>query len=127
MARCLAEIETAAWANIRLATAPVIAGHLHGEVGHGVPPGQAAERRVGEGDHRVEIGPGHRPEHQDDGEQAGRGGAEFSSNSRPVSPGDSFWAAIPEPITIAARKALPRNSGVSRRHSAIGELFTASS
>ena len=44
--------------------------------------------------------------------------AAFSSNSRPVAPGDSRWAAIPEPITIAARNALPRNSASSRRHSA---------
>ena len=41
--------------------------------------------------------------------------AEFSSSSSPVSDGDSRWAAIPEPITIAARNALPRNSPASRR------------
>ena len=41
--------------------------------------------------------------------------AEFSSSSSPVSPGDRRWAAIPEPMTIAARNALPRNSAASRR------------
>ena len=44
--------------------------------------------------------------------------AAFSSNSSPVWPGDSRCAAIPEPITTAARNALPRNSAVSRRHRA---------
>ena len=41
--------------------------------------------------------------------------AEFSSSSSPVSEGDSRWAAIPEPMTIAARNALPMNSAASRR------------
>ena len=36
--------------------------------------------------------------------------AAFSSSSSPVSPGDSRCAAIPEPITTAARNPLPRNS-----------------
>src|SRR2546430_14277426 len=31
---------------------------------------------------------------------------------------------MPDPITIAARNALPRNSAVSRRHSGIGALLT---
>src|ERR1700689_834673 len=55
--------------------------------------------------------------------------ADFSSSSRPVSEGDSRCAAIPDPITIAARNALPRNSAASRRHSAAergrGALVTA--
>src|SRR5580693_1151758 len=46
--------------------------------------------------------------------------AAFSSSSSPVSPGDSRWAAIPEPITTAARNPLPSNSASSRRHSVIG-------
>ena len=46
--------------------------------------------------------------------------AAFSSNSRPVSPGDSRCAAMPEPITTAARNALPSSSAASRRHSAAG-------
>src|ERR1035441_8925629 len=46
--------------------------------------------------------------------------AAFFSNSRPAEPGDRCCAAIPEPITIAARKPLPRNSAASRRHSATG-------
>jgi hypothetical protein len=50
--------------------------------------------------------------------------AEFSSSCRPVFPGDSCCAAIPEPITIAARNALPRNSAASRRAKA-GALVTA--
>src|SRR5262245_50787242 len=41
--------------------------------------------------------------------------AAFSSSCRPVSPGERFAAAIPEPITAAARKAEPRNSASRRR------------
>ena len=52
--------------------------------------------------------------------------AAFSNSSRPTCPGDSRWAAIPDPITRAARNALPRNSAVSRRHSGTGALLTRS-
>jgi hypothetical protein len=51
-------------------TAP--ATHLHRQVSRGIPPAQPAESRVGEGDHRVEVTAGDRPEHQDDREQPGR-------------------------------------------------------
>jgi hypothetical protein len=50
--------------------------------------------------------------------------AAFSSSSRPVCPGDRRCAAMPEPITTAARNALPRNSASSRRHSRTGALVT---
>ena len=33
-------------------------------------------------------------------------------------PGDSCWAAMPEPTTMAAKKALPNPSATRRRHSA---------
>ena len=51
--------------------------------------------------------------------------AAFSSSSSPVWPGDRRCAAMPEPITMAARNALPRNSASRRRHSLTGALFTA--
>src|SRR5271166_126303 len=51
--------------------------------------------------------------------------AAFSNSSRPVSPGDRRCAAIPEPITTAARNPLPRNSAASRRHNVIAALLTA--
>src|ERR1700754_4761247 len=44
--------------------------------------------------------------------------AAFSSSARPVSFGERFCAAIPEPMTSAARNALPRYSASSRRESA---------
>jgi len=50
--------------------------------------------------------------------------AAFSNSCSPVWPGDSRCAAMPEPITAAARNALPRNSAVSRRHSRTGALIT---
>ncbi len=40
---------------------------------------------------------------------------EFSSNCRPVSPGDSRCAAIPEPTTTATSSAVPSASAVARR------------
>jgi hypothetical protein len=43
--------------------------------------------------------------------------AAFSSRARPVSSGESWFAAIPEPMTTAARKAEPRYSASSRRTS----------
>ena len=49
--------------------------------------------------------------------------AAFSNSSSPTLPGESCWAAMPEPMTTAARKALPSNSASSRRHSAAS--FTA--
>ena len=74
-ARCLAEMVTAGSANIRFAAHRPgdAAGHLRGQVRGGVPPGQPAERGVGEGHHRVEVAAGDRAEHQDDREQPGRG------------------------------------------------------
>ena len=50
--------------------------------------------------------------------------AAFSSSASPVWPGDSRCAAMPDPITTAARNALPRNSASSRRHSRTGALVT---
>ena len=44
--------------------------------------------------------------------------AAFSSSSSPVSPGERRWAAMPEPISTAARNALPSSSASSLRHSA---------
>ena len=51
--------------------------------------------------------------------------AAASNSSRPASPGDRRCAAMPEPITTAARNALPSNSASSRRHNVTGALFTA--
>ncbi len=47
--------------------------------------------------------------------------AAFSNSSSPTAPGESCWAAIPEPMTTAARKALPRNSAKRRLHK--GDTF----
>ena len=51
--------------------------------------------------------------------------AAFSKSWSPVSCGESVWAAMPEPMTSAARKALPRNSAVRRRHSATSVIGSA--
>ena len=44
--------------------------------------------------------------------------AAFSNSSSPTLPGESCCAAMPEPMTMAARKALPSSSASKRRHSA---------
>ena len=49
--------------------------------------------------------------------------AAFSNSSRPTSCGESWCAAIPEPITIAARNADPSSSASRRRAS--GGVLTA--
>src|ERR1700757_1196547 len=41
--------------------------------------------------------------------------AAFSNSCKPTLPGESCWAAIPEPITIAARNADPMSSATRRR------------
>ena len=120
VARCLAEILTAARENIRFATTapPMHPVTWAGQVRGGVPPAQPAEGRVGERHDRVEMAAGDRPEHEDDGEQAGRGRRRVLQQLQAASPGESCWAAMPEPITSAARNALPNNSASSRRHNA---------
>ena len=52
------------------------AGDLRRDVGEQLAGGQAAEDAVGEGDDRVEVGAGHRPEREDQRDEAagGRGG-----------------------------------------------------
>ena len=45
--------------------------------------------------------------------------AAFSKSSSPTLPGERFWAAMPEPMTTAARKALPKNSASRRRHNIV--------
>src|SRR5947209_9200275 len=46
--------------------------------------------------------------------------AAFSNSSSPTSCGESFWAAIPDPITTAARNAEPSSSARTRRGSGGG-------
>jgi len=73
------------------------------------------------------VAAGDRAEHQDDREQPGRRGRRVLQQLQAGLPGDSRCAAIPAPITTVARNALPRNSAVSCRQSATGELLTLSS
>ena len=49
-------------------------GDLSGDVGQQLPRGQAPEDAVGEGHHRVEVGPRHRPEREDEGDEPARSG-----------------------------------------------------
>jgi hypothetical protein len=49
------------------------ARHLRGQVAGGVPPGKSAENGVDQRYHRVEVRTADRADHEDDGEQAGRG------------------------------------------------------
>ena len=118
----MTEIDTAASENIRFAaTAPVThpatcAGTYAAASRQEIPPSAASENDTAGLKCAPDTGPNMRMIAKSPAAVA----AEFSSSSRPVSDGDSRWAAMPEPITIAARNALPRNSAVSRRHSAAG-------
>ena len=125
MARCLAEMLTAGRANIRFAsTAPPMhpatcAGRYAAASRHDSPPNTASANDTTGLKWPPDTGPNIRMIANSPAAVA----AAFSSNSSPVAPGDSRCAAIPEPITIAARNALPSNSASSRRHSAA--WFTA--
>ena len=74
VARWLVEMLIAASANIAFAViAPAMHPiDLHRDVRGRVAPAQAAESRVDQRDHRIEVPAGHRPEHEDDREQPGR-------------------------------------------------------
>ena len=107
------EVEHAAgesWA--RAATAD-----LGRDVREYVCAGEAAEGSVCEGYHRVEVGTRHRPEGHDEGHEPSAVAAALSNSCRPVSCGDSRWAAIPEPMTMEARNAESKDSANARRHS----------
>ena len=128
LARCLVEIDTACSPNIRFAPAapvthPAIwAGRYAAASRQEIPPSAAsANETTG-----LKCAPDTGPNIKMIANSPAAVAAEFSSSSRPVSDGDSCCAAIPEPITIAARNALPRNSAASRRHRS-GALFTPSS
>ena len=88
------------------------ARHLGGQVGRSVPPAQPAKGGVDKGDDRVEVRARDRAEHQDDGEQT-RLRWPPRSRTAPARrcPGESCWAAMPEPMTMAARNALPEELG----------------
>ena len=126
MARCLAEMVTAGSANIRFAsTAPAVqpatcAGRYAAASRQDSPPKAASAKDTTGLKWPPETGPNIKMIANSPAAVA----AAFSSSSSPVWPGDSRCAAIPEPITTAARNALPRNSAVSRRHSGTGALLT---
>jgi len=125
-ARCLAEMVTAGSANIRFAiTAPPVhpatcAGRYAAASRQDSPPKKASANETTGLKWPPETGPNIKMIANKPAAVA----AAFSSSASPVWPGDSRWAAMPEPITTAARNALPRNSAVSRRHSGTGALLT---
>src|SRR3984885_5766107 len=124
-ALCLTEMETAACPNIRFAvTAPdtqpaTWAGRETAAARQDSPPSAAsANDTTG-----LKCAPDTGPNMRMTAYSPAAVTAAFSSSSSPASDGDNRCAAIPEPITIAARKALPRNSAASRRGST-GALVT---
>ncbi len=74
--RSLVDSSMAGSSNIRLATIAAEArpDDLGDDVEAGVPGGGRAEEPVDEGDHRVEVGPGHGAEHEDEPDEGGGGG-----------------------------------------------------
>ncbi len=108
-ARCLAGMLTAGRANIRFAaTAPPMhpatcAGRYAAASGQDSPPKAASTKDTTGLKWPPETGPNIKMIANNPAAVA----AAFSSSSSPVCPGDSRWAAIPEPITTAARNALP--------------------
>ena len=119
VARCLVEMLTAGSANIKFAiTAPPMhpatcTGRYAAASHQDSPPNAASTKDTTGLKWPPETGPNIKMIANSPAAVA----AAFSSSSSPVSPGDSRCAAIPEPITTAARNALPSNSASSRRHS----------
>ena len=72
----------------------------------------AAEQPVGERDDRVEVRARDRTEREDQRDSPAPVAVEFSSSCKPVLPGESRCAAIPEPTTIATRNAVPTASAL---------------
>src|SRR5664280_165188 len=117
-ARCLVEIEIAAFQNITLAR---MAPPMHPTVWNGreaaasrhfSPPKAASTKDTTGLKWAPEIGPNIKM-------MANRPvavAAAFSKSWSPALPGDSVCAAIPEPMTIVASKALPRNSDSNLLH-----------
>ena len=126
VARCLTEMVTAGSANIRFAaTAPAMhpatcAGRYAPASRQDSPPKKASAKDTTGLKWPPETGPNIKMIANNPAAVA----AAFSSSCSPVWPGDSRCAAIPEPITTAARNALPKNSASSRRHSRTGALVT---
>src|SRR5664280_1971414 len=122
VARTRVEMVTACRENITLAvTAPTMhpatwAGRWAAASRHEIPP-KAASTRETTG---LKCAPERAPKIRMSANRPAPVTSAFCNRSRPVSPGGSCWAAIPEPITTAARSALPRNSATRRRHSAAG-------
>jgi hypothetical protein len=122
----LAEMLTAGSANIRLAsTAPAThpatcAGRYAAASRQDSPPKKASTKDTTGLKWPPETGPNIKMIANSPAAVA----AAFSTSCSPVWPGDSRCAAIPDPITTAARNALPRNSAARRRHSRTGALVT---
>ena len=117
-ARCLVEISNAALENIRLATtAPptqpaTCAGRYAAASRQESPPKPASTKDTTGLKWPPDTGPNIKMMAKSPAAVA----AAFSKSSSPVFPGESCWAAMPDPMTSAARKALPTNSAKSRRH-----------
>ena len=93
---------TASRSNIRLATTAPDAGadDLRGDVGDELAGGEPAEEPVGEGDDRVEVGAGHRPEGEDQRDEPAGGGGGVLEQLQP---------------DVVGREALRRRSRSRRR------------
>ncbi len=105
VARSVSEIETTASSNMPLASAaPAMAAEdLGWHIGGGIAPPQPAERSVGERDGGVEVRPETGPKMRISAKSPAAVAAAFSRSCRPTS-SLSCCAAIPEPITSAARE-----------------------
>ena len=119
-ARCLVEMLTAAPENIRFATTappmqPATCTGRYAAASRQLSPPNAASANDTTG---LKWPPDTGPNIKMIVYSPAAVAAAFSSNSSPTLPGDSVWAAMPEPITTAARNALPSSSASSRRHNA---------
>src|ERR1019366_9159224 len=86
--------------------------------GGGGPPTHSTEGGIDERHHRVEVGPDTGPNIKMMAYSPAPVAAALSNSSRLTLPGENCCAAMPDPMTTAARKALPSSSAASRRQRA---------
>ena len=97
---------------------PDAAGHLGGQVSAGIAPAQPAEGGVDERHHRVEVRPRHRPEHQDDGEEPGRGRRRVLEQLESDVAGRELLRGDARADDDGGQEGAPEQLGDRRRHSA---------
>jgi hypothetical protein len=88
---------------------------LHQHVSKCLAPVQVTSDRHHQADRRIEVSTADWREDRDDHDENGAGRSVLQRSAIAVFPPASFAAMMPEPITAATNKAVPRASAIKRR------------